>query len=483
MEHRVELVRAFGRYAAGKSDCFSPKNADEVKQVFDIARKEKRRVAIRAAGHSFNGQAVHEQDTGEQIILSTDAFERIEYDPERPDRITLGSGVPWRAVVAAAILTAEAKGKPIRIPGSMQTGGKATVGGTLSGDCLSRFSCTVGKESRWIESFRLVTPASKDPLDVSEASDRELFHAVIGGHGYIGVVTDATYKLLPIDPNKTCARTEITTHKTFRDLIDKQMQLIKGAASPLGVSSAWFSGGILPSRDPGAIKGAVFNSYYAEPSQPKLRGFPLYNNLDSETRYLTEVAARTPLLDSLVDYFLWVYVHIFTKFEDDLEDFLFFMDGDALAREKFEKRHPGQLFPIVQQTFVVPTDRTESFAKNCIERIKKGKFHPTECDMLFVAKDQALMSGNHELDGFAVSFAFEPTESKAPEDILALLRQLSVDCRDVGGRIHLPKHNHVDKDVFRAMFKGQIERFEAVKRKHDPELLLRNPFSDRLFNF
>jgi hypothetical protein len=33
------------------------------------------------------------------------------------------------------------------------------------------------------------------------------------------------------------------------------------------------------------------------------------------------------------------------------------------------------------------------------------------------------------------------------------------------------------------MFKGQIEEFENIKRQYDPDLLLQNPFSDRLFEF
>jgi len=41
----------------------------------------------------------------------------------------------------------------------------------------------------------------------------------------------------------------------------------------------------------------------------------------------------------------------------------------------------------------------------------------------------------------------------------------------------------VQREVFRSMFKGQIEEFERIKAKHDPNMILRNPFSDRLFDF
>src|SRR6185437_16945245 len=103
----------------------------------------------------FGSQALHEGDTGMEMVLSTDGFdpERIEFDPTRSDRVTLGCGVRWRHFVRTAIHHAKSHDIPIYLPGCMQTGGDATVGGTFSADCLSRFSGTMGKESLWIESF------------------------------------------------------------------------------------------------------------------------------------------------------------------------------------------------------------------------------------------------------------------------------------------------------------------------------------------
>ena len=41
------------------------------------------------------------------------------------------------------------------VPAVMVTTENATAGGTLSGDCLSRFSPAWGKEGEWIDSFKL----------------------------------------------------------------------------------------------------------------------------------------------------------------------------------------------------------------------------------------------------------------------------------------------------------------------------------------
>jgi len=486
-------VHGFGRYDIGTSNIYQPTCVQDVIDVFEIASQSngQKRVAIRGGGHSFDGQALHKNDAADQIVLSTEAFQpdQIEFDRDGPNTVSLGSGVSWGYFVKEAILQAAASHSPIRIPGSMQTGGKATVGGTLAGDCLSRFSGIGGKESFWIDSFRILTPGSRTPQLVTAQSDPDLFYAVIGGHGYIGFVTEATYKLISID-NLSCAHTEITTHLSLGDLITKQVQLVTGSQQLRGISSAWFTDTAFakqmrkPLVNLTAIKGAVFNSSYAPPADPALPHFPLYHDLFSDLRYYTEVAARVPYLDWLIHEGLWVTVQLTPEFDDDLMEFLFFMDGDTAARERFEQTY-NRPFPIVQQTFVVPVAATEAFTANSMIKIGQSGLSVTEYDMLYVKGDECLMSANYHLDGFAVTFTFEPVDSDyAPPPALdALLRELSVDCRNAGGRIHLPKNSHVDPTVFRAMFNGQIERFEAIKRYYDPELLLQNPFSDKFFAF
>ena len=62
-------------------------------------------------------------------------------------------------------------------------------------------------------------------------------------------------------------------------------------------------------------------------------------------------------------------------------------------------------------------------------------------DLLFVAADECLMSATYEQSGFAISLAFENYETACPpKKVVALLRDLSVLCAEMGGRIHLVKN-------------------------------------------
>lgn len=491
MNHDTELVRSYGRCARGRSQVYKPVTVDDVKEVFALARRDNRRIVIRGGGHSFDGQALHNGDDGGDIVLSSSCLEsqNIEFsiDPATGERLaTLGAGVSWGAFVSMALQQSQASGQPIRVPGSLQTGRYSTVAGTLSGDCLSRFSGLGGKESAYVRSFRILTPTSDGPVQVTEESDPDLFHAVIAGCGYFGVITEVTYRLIEI-PAGSVARTTITICDNFHDLIQSQLDLIRGGVAPRAVSSAWYTDLVPNLIHPHRIKGAVFDSVYAQPSDPPLPPFPLYEDIDGSFRYWVEtMLGRHELSNWTVHEALYHLVQLDNGlFEDALYDFIFFMDGDAVAKRKYEQIHFPDQFPIMQQTFVLPTLAAEDFSRDAMSTMHRRGIRPTECDMLFVKADQCLMSANYKMDGFAITIGFEPVApAGCPSDeIVRLLRDLSADCAAKGGRIHLTKNVAVDPAVFREMFSPQISKFEAIKAQHDPDLLIQNPFSDTFFRF
>jgi len=227
---------------------------------------------------------------------------------------------------------------------------------------------------------------------------------------------------------------------------------------------------------------------YDAPSDPPLPGFPLYSDIDCDFRYWTELMARDDVLNLAIHEVLYgIAGDGDGRFENDLTNFLFFMDGNTRAKERFEQSHPNEAFPIVQQTFVVHADHAVAFAENCVAKMRSLKYNivPAECDMLFALRDECFLSGNYQMDGFAISLGFEPIEPLGcPKPrVPALLEELSRDCADIGGRLHIVKNVYVERDVFRRMYDPQIRRFEELKKQYDPDLILQNTFSDRFFDF
>ncbi len=491
-----QQLRSFGRCARGSSMVYAPATIDDARSVFATAARNHTRVVIRGSGHSFDSQAVHDGDTGKDIVLSTANLNPslIQFYPSPDNRVRLGAGVTWGAFFDAAL----ARTKPpynemLRLPASMQTGSSSTVAGTVAGDCLSRFSAVLGKESASIQCFTLLGTDGTLYPNVTAAGDPDLFNAVVGGLGYMGLVLEATYKLIPFDP-ASVAHTSITTlTSSLADLVQLQLNLIAVAQmnpnQPHAISSAWFTDIFT-----GSFYGGAFDSWYDRSAGAGAPTYPLYESPASNTRYLTEVAARV----DLANYFIHMALFAIAQenagdFEDDLKSFIFFMDGNTDAKQRFEAQFPPQQFSIAQQTYVLPTAQAAAFAQRCETTMSQRGLRPTETDMLFVKGDNCFMSGSYQMDGFAISFAFEPLVPTGPAppacpvpDVVTLLQDFSVDCLAAGGRIHLVKNVYADRTVFRNMFSNvgnQIGRFESLKRTYDPGLLLQNSFSDEFFAF
>jgi decaprenylphospho-beta-D-ribofuranose 2-oxidase len=490
---KKEIFRSFGRCESSESFGLRPASIPEVQQAFGRASAAKQRVTLRGGGHSFDGQAI-QADDGKQLILLTDGFNEIQFSKDSSS-VTVGAGVTWDTILRKCLSR-----NPPRIPWVVQTGRRATAGGTLAGDVLSRFS---RRESVCIESFDFV-PVVGECMRCSRTENSNVFHAVIGGLGYLGFVPSITYRLLPIGPNYR-ARTDVEVHDDLEELIKAQIVYTSEARAAerrakilsenrtmeagltvettealQAVSSAEFTHLLFPNR----VKGAVFRSTYAPASG--LPEFPLYNRLDSDDRHFTELNVRRDFMNRLIHEGGYLYCSVFKHFENDIHDFTFFMDGNTFAKERFEKENPPKLFPIVQQTFVVAEDRIVEFGHLCVQMLRAAGLHPTELDILFVNEDDCLMSANRGFPGFALSIAFENFDHTdcTPPAIQTFFYDLSRICLErFGGRIHLVKNVHAEKKVLRKMFRGGIEEFEDLKRRFDPQGLLRNPFFDRLFNF
>src|SRR5262245_43248844 len=147
-----------GLYEA-RASVARPRSVEELRDVFHQARESGRRVTIRGGGHSFDSQPI-----GNEIVVSTEHLNSIELLDG--DRVRVGPAATGGEIFAAT----QPHGL---VPAVTVTTEHATAGGTLSADCLSRFSMAYGKEGTRVESFELLTTdgellaCSPPPADAS----------------------------------------------------------------------------------------------------------------------------------------------------------------------------------------------------------------------------------------------------------------------------------------------------------------------------
>lgn len=476
----------------GRAWVLAPENLEQLRQIFALAHEGGRRVTMRGAGHSFDGQPI-----GEDLVISTERMNSIEL--LEGDRVRAGPGARWGEIFAAT----QPHGL---VPAITVTTENATAGGTLSADCLSRFSPAYGKEGTRVESFELLTTegellqCSAAPPDASwEELTREqrAFRGVIGGFGYLGAVVSITYRLLAVGASqdgrigvRTFAHTYESFERLARDLLPATEQTYVEKSDPNDpekLDAIW--SGVVPSRG-GRDRVFLFTSAFTP--KPERRRLILHRPklwLRVPYEWLMRVGWTCRLLWALafrIGFRRDEYI-------DDLEGFTFFMDGNARAKRAGKRL--GFSMRNIQQTFVVPFDTARGagwqaghdalvdWLNTAQGLLDERGLRPTLHDVLFLPGDEPfLLSSTAAGAGFAVSYAFETSRwstlrsaSDAFSDLADLLWER------FGGRVHLVKNVFASKRTLAEMYGESAKRFFALKRELDPDGILRNDFLERTF--
>ena len=486
-----EKLGCYSGLYSSEAEVRTPTDVDELLAIFAEARDAGRRVTFRAAGHSFDGQSL-----GGDLVVSMLGMDSIEVLDD--GRMRVGPGATWGATLEAL--------KPLGlVPAVTVTTEHATAGGTLSGDCLSRFSPSFGKEGEWIDSFDLLTPEGelitctpppgKDALPSTR--EERVFCGAIGGLGYLGAVVSITYRVIsaPGRGDELAVRTIVRKYDTFRDLAADLVPATERAyleepdpANPEKLDAIWSA---LDTRGDGTKSALFFTSAFAS---TRTRRRMALHRPKLLLRVLVEWLMRVPFISKLMWRF---YVRFLFKdgdeYLDDLEGFSFFMDGNARAKRIGKKL--GFKMQNAQQTFVVPSepgteggwdraaDDLVEWLEFAHEYLLARDLTPTLNDVLFVPRDRPfLLSASNNRAGFAVSYAFETSN----QDRLARAKQAFEELADVlwekfQGRVYLVKNVFAKPQTLAAMYGDAAVEFFRLKRELDPRMLLRDDFLERTF--
>jgi FAD/FMN-containing dehydrogenase len=154
----------------------------DVAEALRFARENGLGVRIQATGHGS------ETPITDGLIISTRALDSLEIDPDAR-RARIGAGLRWAPVIAEA---AESGLAPVA--GSSTSVG--AVGYTLGGG-LGPLARSHGFTADWVRGFRVVT-ADGEIVTADEKTNAELFWALRGGKGGLGVITEMTLELVPL---------------------------------------------------------------------------------------------------------------------------------------------------------------------------------------------------------------------------------------------------------------------------------------------
>lgn len=489
----IEDLESYSGLYRERAEVCRPATVAELQSVFARAQAGGRRVTVRAGGHAFDAQSL-----GCDVVVSTCAFDAIRLDRgSDPQTVTVGAGATWGAIVRA--LAEDGFVAPVTV-----TTKHATAGGTLAGDCLSRFSPSYGKLGLWIDSFEIVTVGGDDQLTCrppampgtpwgSLTLEEQLFFGVIGGLGYLGAVTSITFRVVAVDRPVRVATT-VRESETFEELADalvpavRQMEASPPAPKDRATLDAIYSA---IACEGGREQALLMRSSYTTEDLDRM---PLHRPA-WPPRILVEWLMRIPAVNR------WIWTRAFrhefhdkTSYVDELEGFTFFMDGNVNARRV--ARWFGRDPKIVQQTFIVPAPASvagdHTAAKESLVgwlRMADGllderDLHPTLADVLYLPCDERfLLSATADLAGFAVTYTFETSDAGTLAEVRQAFSDLTERLHTLGGRVYLVKNVFAEPGTIRAMYATNAPDFRALKARVDPDGVLVNDFLERTFGW
>jgi FAD/FMN-containing dehydrogenase len=155
---------------------------EDIRDALHFAKKHDLKVSIAGAKHSMGGQAFAK----DALVLDMREFKAMSVDTER-QLLTVQSGAIWHDIQVFL--------NPYHLSvKAMQSIDAPTVGGTISANAHG-MDHRIGGIASTIKSMRLMTSDGKIRT-LSKHNLTELFQAVIGGYGFLGVILDVELTLM-----------------------------------------------------------------------------------------------------------------------------------------------------------------------------------------------------------------------------------------------------------------------------------------------
>ena len=138
----------------------------------------------------------------------------------------------------------------------------------------------------------------------------------------------------------------------------------------------------------------------------------------------------------------------------------------------------------MQQTFVVSSDDAEEFTVNALEKLRARRVKVTELDLLYVLEDECLMSATYKKPGFAVTLTFENFDTPCPPPRSKARYARSVSCVVTCVAVSISSKTFGPQGC-RPRY-VRVEHWRVRRESNGlsiSKVILRNPFSHRLFTF
>lgn len=456
LENRFTTLENFGHSLAAASYLFRPTHGDEIESAFRLAKQSGLSVSLRGAGRSYNDAALN----GGGIVLDLTGMDRIlAWDPasgvvRAEPGVTLAQ--LWQRVLP------EGWWPPV-VSGTMTT----TLGGCLGANIHGKNNFRMGTIGEHVLEFDVLLPTGAR-LTCSPKKNGDLFYAMIGGLGMLGVFTSVTLQM------KRMQSGLLEVHAWPTRTLAEQVASLEDGAPKYDYIVGWLD---TVSIGHGQIHAA--NYVHDDPDPAKLQ--VSYQTLPGR---LFGVMPK-----SLLHYFMTPFMNNLGVWGINTAKYI-----ASLRRHTFRQPHAafhflldyvplwelsyGRSGLIQYQSFLPKETALEAWSE--MLSLAKRRGLPA---YLGVTKrhrpDKFLLS--HAVDGYSLALDFKVTDARRPR-MHQMLQDFDRIVLDAGGRFYFAKNSETLPETA-VCFLGEetVKRFKALKKRCDPNSLLESDLYRRVF--
>ncbi|HET8841356.1 MAG TPA: FAD-binding oxidoreductase, partial [Ktedonobacteraceae bacterium] len=404
------------------------------------ARSASREISLSGIRHSMGGQALGSNTRH----LDMTHMDQIAYN-DSDQTVTVGPGATWRQIQ----MVLSQHGRAVRV---MQDSNIFSVGGSLSVNAH-------GKDPRYgsliesVNSLKLVTADGRE-IQCDRTQQKDLFSAVIGGYGTLGIITEATLKTTE---NSSYAYSLIPAQT--QEVLEMMETLVKNPANRLLEAHLSVDRGRF-------LTESLLYIYSEDKSLP-----PLPDDLRGENSiWLRKVIFQASRISNVGKILRW-----------DLEKRLTpLVDPKMVSRNtamsvpvRFLQNPDPQTTDLLQEYFI-PTEQGNAFLKTYKRLIEKYKVNLLNVTIRRVAQDtNALVSyAQTDMYGFVVYYKVARRSTEI-QTIQSFTRELVAYLLSIKASYYLCYGSYYTPSQLTTMY-PEIRTLVALKAQWDPDTVFTN---------
>ena len=459
---RFLCLENFGHSLCAQSFCYRPTGVDEIARLFQLAKQTGMTVSLRGAGKSYNDAALN----GGGTVFDLSRMNKfLGWDPAT-GVVCVEPGVTleqlWQKVLPDGWW-------PPVVSGTMTT----TLGGCLGCDIHGKNNFRMGPIGEHVVEFEALLPGGAQ-ITCSPRKNGDLFRAMIGGLGMLGVFTSITLQM------KRMYSGLLNVHAWNVPNLETHLDDLLRVAPEHNYTVGWLEA---TASGKGLGRGQLHTADYLKEGEDPQAARTL--QVDYQTlppRFFGLVPK------SILHYFMAPFGNNLAWSAVDTVKYL-------IGREKtYRQSHAAFHFlldyiphwelaygrgGLIQYQSFLPKE-TALAAWTELLKLSHKRGLPS---YLGVTKrhrpDNFLLS--HAVDGFSLALDFKVTDrNRAP--LSRMLQEFDRIVLDAGGRFYFAKNSETSAETARR-FLGEetIAKFKALKKRCDPNNLLESDLYRRVF--